>query len=81
MSQSAVFQYDSIYSSYLRLLNSGLDTDSLFSGIFGFFSTIAYFLNRSEMWVYFLQGTIQLYGTIVWLGTNEFWPTIWRSNN
>ena len=50
MSQSAVFQYDSFYSSYLRLLNSGLDTDSLFSGIFGFFSTIAYFLNRSEMW-------------------------------
>tara|TARA_Y100001958_G_C21208669_1_gene534566 strand:- start:375 stop:1355 length:981 start_codon:yes stop_codon:yes gene_type:complete len=50
ISQSTVFQYDSIYSSYLRLLNSGLDTDSLFSGVFGFFSTIAYFLNRSEMW-------------------------------
>ena len=50
ISQSTIFQYDSVYSSYLRLLNSGLDTDSLFSGVFGFFSTIAYFLNRSEMW-------------------------------
>ena len=55
ISQSTVFQYDSIYSSYLRLLNSGLDTDSLFSGVFGFFSTIAYFLNRSEMWGLFQQ--------------------------
>ncbi len=50
ISQSTVFQYDSVYSSYLSLLNSGLDTDSLFSVVFGFFSTIAYFLNRSEMW-------------------------------
>ena len=50
ISQSSVFQYDSVFSSYLRLLNSGLDTDSVFSGVFGFFSTIAYFLNRSEMW-------------------------------
>ena len=50
ISQAAVFQYDSVFSSYLRLLNSGLDTNSLFSGVFGFFSTIAYFLNRSEMW-------------------------------
>ncbi len=50
ISQSFVFQYDSIYSSYLRLLNSGQETGSLFSSVFGFFSMIAFFLNRSEMW-------------------------------
>lgn len=50
ISQSSVFQYDSIYSSYLRLLNSGQETGTLFSSIFSFFSMIAFFLNRSEMW-------------------------------
>lgn len=50
ISQSSVFQYDSIYSSYLRLLNNGQETGSLLSRVFGFFSMIAFFLNRSEMW-------------------------------
>ena len=50
ISQSFEFQYDSIYSSYLRLLNSGNEEGSLFSSLFGLFSTVGFFLNRSEMW-------------------------------
>lgn len=50
ISQSFEFQYDSIYSSYLRLLNSSNEEGSLFSSLFGLFSTVGFFLNRSEMW-------------------------------
>ena len=50
ISQSTAFQYDNIYSSYLKLLNSNQERSSLFSSAFGLFSTIGYFLNRSEMW-------------------------------
>jgi len=50
ISQSNVFQYDSVYSSYLRLINAGKETGTLFNNVFGFFSAIAFFLNRSEMW-------------------------------
>ena len=50
VSQSFKFQYDSVYSSYLRLLNSGYEEKTLFSSVFGLFSTVGYFLNRSEMW-------------------------------
>tara|TARA_B000000557_G_scaffold255296_1_gene246312 strand:+ start:831 stop:2768 length:1938 start_codon:yes stop_codon:yes gene_type:complete len=50
ISQSSVFQYDNIYSSYLRLLNSSQQNGSLFQNVFGLFSTIGFFLNRSEMW-------------------------------
>ena len=50
ISQSSVFQYDNIYSSYLRLLNSSQEDGSLFQSVFGLFSTIGFFLNRSEMW-------------------------------
>ena len=50
IAQSSVFQYDSIFSSYLRLLNNGQEEVSLFGNIFGLFSTLGFFLNRSEMW-------------------------------
>ena len=50
ISQSNVFQYDSVYSSYLRLINAGKETGTLFNNVFGFFSALAFFLNRSEMW-------------------------------
>ncbi len=50
ISQSSVFQYDNIYSSYLRLLNNRQQDGSLFQSVFGLFSTIGFFLNRSEMW-------------------------------
>lgn len=54
-SQAMTFQFDSIYSSYLKLLNSGTESESAFSYIFGFFSSIAFFLNRSEMWGLFFS--------------------------
>ena len=50
ISQSSIFQYENIYSSYLRLLNSSQQDGSLFQSVFGLFSTIGFFLNRSEMW-------------------------------
>ena len=50
ISQSSVFQYQDIYSSYLRLVNTSQETGSIFHSIFGFFSTVGFFLNRSEMW-------------------------------
>ena len=49
------FQYDSIYSSFLSLINSNYESNSLFSYIFAFFSVLAFFLNRSEMWGLFFS--------------------------
>ncbi len=50
ISQSSAFQYQDIYSSYLRLVDTSKETGSVFNNIFGFFSTVGFFLNRSEMW-------------------------------
>ena len=50
ISQSSVYQYQDIYSSYLSFVNTSQETGSIFNSIFGFFSTIGFFLNRSEMW-------------------------------
>ena len=50
ISQSSVYQYQDIYSSYLRLVNTSQEKGSIFNSIFGFFSTVGFFLNRSEMW-------------------------------
>jgi len=54
-SQAMYFQFDSIYSSYLKLLNKGFEEGSVFSYFFGFFSSIGFFLNRSEMWGLFFS--------------------------
>ena len=54
------FQYDSIYSSFLSLINSNYESNSLFSYIFAFFSVLAFFLNRSEMWGLFSHVTTLL---------------------
>ncbi len=53
ISQSLNFQYDSIYSSYLNLL-LGQEDGSISKTLFGLFSTLGYFLNRSEMWGLFI---------------------------
>ena len=55
IAQAMTFQFDSIYSSYLKLLSSGIESESAFSYVFGFFSSIAFFLNRSEMWGLFFS--------------------------
>ena len=47
---SRMIQYDSIYSSYLILLNDSFEQGNLLYYLFGFFSVIGYLLNRSEMW-------------------------------
>ena len=49
------FQYDSIYSSFLSLINSNYESNSIFSYIFASFSILAFFLNRSEMWGLFFS--------------------------
>ena len=54
-SQAMTFQFDSIYSSYLKLLSNGTESKSAFSYIFGFFSSLAFLLNRSEMWGLFFS--------------------------
>ena len=54
ISQSLNFQYDSIYSSYLNLL-LGQEDGSISKILFGLFSTLGYFLNRSEMWGLFIS--------------------------
>lgn len=43
-------QYDSIFSSYLILLNNNFEQGNALYYFFGFFSAIGYLLNRSEMW-------------------------------
>ena len=50
ISNSRNIQYDSIFSSYLILLNNSFEQENLLYYIFGFFSAIGYLLNRSEMW-------------------------------
>jgi len=49
------FQFDSVYSSYLTLINNNYESKSLFSGLFSIFSVVAFFLNRSEMWGLFFS--------------------------
>ena len=34
----------------MRLVNTSQESGSIFNSIFGFFSTVGFFLNRSEMW-------------------------------
>ena len=50
ISKSREIQYDSIFSSFLILLNNSYEQKNLFYYIFGLFSTVGYLLNRSEMW-------------------------------
>ena len=50
ISISRMIQYDSIYSSYLILLNNSFQQANLLYYLFSFFSAIGYLLNRSEMW-------------------------------
>ena len=50
ISNSKMIQYESIYSSYLILLNNSFEQKNLLYYIFGFFSAIGYLLNRSQMW-------------------------------
>ena len=50
ISNSRNIQYDSIFSSYLILINNSFEQGNALYYIFGFFSAIGYLLNRSEMW-------------------------------
>lgn len=50
ISNSRNIQYDSIFSSYLILLNNNFEQGNVLYYFFGFFSAIGYLLNRSEMW-------------------------------
>lgn len=43
-------QYDSVYSSFLLLLEDSYKNSTLFENIFSFVGVIAFVLNRSEMW-------------------------------
>ena len=48
--ESRIIQFDSIFSSSLILLNKSFEQENLLYYIFGFFSSVGYLLNRSEMW-------------------------------
>lgn len=50
INNSRIIQYDSIYSSYLILLNNSFEQENLMYYVFSFFSAVGYLLNRSEMW-------------------------------
>ena len=47
---SLLYQYDSIFSSYLNLLRSSFEEENFLFYVFGFFSALGYLLNRAEMW-------------------------------
>jgi hypothetical protein len=49
-SQANNYQYDTVYSSFTLWINDNIDSSSILSSIFGLFSIVAYFLNRSEIW-------------------------------
>jgi len=44
------YSYGEISSSFTRWINSNYGNQGFLSGLFGFFSFIGYFLNRSERW-------------------------------
>ena len=50
LSNARLYQYDSIYSSYLLQLNESYGQKSLLYYLFGLFSSIGLILNRAEMW-------------------------------
>ena len=50
LSNSRNYQFDSIFSSYLLLLNNSFEEQNILYYVFGFFSVVGYLLNRSEMW-------------------------------
>ena len=50
LGNSQLYQYDSIFSSYLNLLSSSFEEENFLFYVFGFFSALGYLLNRAEMW-------------------------------
>ena len=50
LGNSKLYQYDSIFSSYLNLLSFSFEEENFLFYVFGFFSVLGYLLNRSEMW-------------------------------
>ena len=55
ISKANASQLDTIYSSYLILLNENLQNSTFYSYFFSFFSAIGYLLNRSEIWGIFFS--------------------------
>ena len=51
--KARVFQFDSIYSSFLLLANNP-ESSVIFSSFLSFFGFVSYLLNRSEMWGLFI---------------------------
>jgi hypothetical protein len=51
--KARVFQFDSIYSSFLLLINNP-ESSVIFSSFLSFFGFVSYLLNRSEMWGLFI---------------------------
>ena len=82
------YQYDTIQSSFSRLLETSFSNSNLFSKFFGLFSILGFLLNRSEVWgIFFARynptftelifGTGpfnygQLYGEIIVNNTRSF---------
>jgi hypothetical protein len=50
LGNSQLYQYDSIFSSYLNLLSFSFEEENFLFYVFGFFSVLGYLLNRAEMW-------------------------------
>jgi len=50
LGNSLLYQYDSVFSSYLKLLITSYEEKNLLYYVFGFFSAVGYLLNRAEMW-------------------------------
>lgn len=48
--KSLTFKFDSVFSSFMILINQNLNQNNFIGLIFGFFSSIGFLLNRSEMW-------------------------------
>jgi hypothetical protein len=48
--QANYYQYDTVFSSFMIWMNENQNNGSLLRTLFDLFSTLAYFLNRSEIW-------------------------------
>ncbi len=70
-SQAKYYQYDTVVSSFLNWIYKGFEEGGLLTYLFGLFSVISYFLNRSEIWGIFAARYNPTFSELM-MGTGPF---------
>ncbi len=69
--QAKFYQYDTVVSSFLNWIDKGFQEGGSLSFLFGIFSVMAYFLNRSEIWGIFAARYNPTFSELI-MGTGPF---------